>query len=132
MILMPIALRTKHNSVGLKGTCPTEVIVSSRETASLLGSSVYGLPPLERRDHELHVSAVYVQYEICHKEMADMWVAAFALPKTGYRESRPDAMLRNTAGESLRAIRACGRCRATQLERFHNYCVEQSLPYELW
>lgn len=112
--------------------CPTEVFVSSRKTSGLLGCHVYGLPPLERRDHELHVASVYVQYRMCHQAMADMWVAAFALPKTGYRESRPDAILRDHSGRLVRAIRACGRCRSPQLEGFHDYCVEQSLPYELW
>jgi hypothetical protein len=113
-------------------SCTTDVCVASRKAACALGSPAYGLPSLERRDHELHIASVFVQYKTWRQPMADWWIASFALPRTGYRESRPDAMLRKTTGHFVRAIRAVGRCQATQVERFHDYCVEHSLPYELW
>lgn len=113
-------------------SCTTDVCVASRKAACALGSPACGLPPLERRDHELHIASVYVHYKTCRQAVADLWVGASILPRTGYRESCPDAMLRDSTGQLVRAIRTVGRCQATQVERFHDYCVEHSLPYELW
>jgi hypothetical protein len=113
-------------------TRPTEVYVASPRTACVLGSTARGLPPLEHRDHDLRLAAVYVHYRKSHPRLASSWISQHALPKAGYRLKDPDALLRHANGRVLRVIQAAGRWNAAQVASFHEYCIQSDLPYELW
>jgi hypothetical protein len=67
-----------------------------------------------------------------HPESAARWVGEHVLPKAGHRIKDPDAFIRNDQGEVLCVIESAGRYSADQVESFHEHCVENNLPYQLW
>lgn len=111
---------------------PTEVCVASPRAACLFGSTARGLPPLEHRDHDLRLAAVYVHYRHARPRLATLWVGQSARPKAGYRLKDPDVLLRRENGRVVRVVQATGRWNAAHLESFHEYCADADLPYELW
>ncbi|MCY2993368.1 MAG: hypothetical protein NTY19_36650 [Planctomycetota bacterium] len=111
---------------------PTSVCVASPMAACLLGSTARRLPPPEHRDHDLRLAAVYVHYRVALPRLAKLWIGEHALPKAGYRIKDPDAFLCDANGRVLRVIESAGRNSASQIDRFHEHCVELDLPYELW
>jgi hypothetical protein len=100
--------------------------------ASVFGSTAGKLPPVEHRDHDLRLAAVYVHYCMTFPQLAQLWIGEHALPKAGYRIKDPDAFLRDDAGRFVRVIESAGRYGATQLRSFHEHCFEFDLSYELW
>ena len=113
-------------------TRPTEVVVATPRTASLLGSAARGLPPLDRRHHDLRVGAVYVHYRRTCPELAGRWVGRDARPKAGEGLKDPDAVLQLGPGSIRCVIQIAGNWEATQVVNFHDYCVASNLPYQLW
>ena len=111
---------------------PTEIVVASARTASLLGSTSRSLPPPEHRDHDLRLSAVYVHYRLKHAQLAKLWLGEHALSKAGFRVKDPDAFLMDANRRVLRVIESAGRYGPQQVASFHEHCAEFDLPYELW
>jgi hypothetical protein len=111
---------------------PTEVCVPTPRAAGLLGSNACGLPPREIRDHDLRLAAVYVHYRRTWPRLAHLWLGRHARPRAGFRLKDPDALLCDGSGRPLRLIQAAGRWNAARVERFHDYCTELALPYEIW
>jgi hypothetical protein len=111
---------------------PTEVVVASPLAACLMGSTAGELSPLERRDHDLRLSAVYLHYRQHLPRLASRWIGDPALPRARYHITNLDAVLRDEDGQVLRVVHVAGRCREHQVERLHECCVEHDLPYELW
>jgi hypothetical protein len=111
---------------------PTEVFVASRLAACLCGSTARRLPPVEHCDHDLRLASVYAHYRQEFPQLAAMWLGQHARPKAGYQIKDPDVLLRDDKGLVVRVIQAIGRSSAAQIERFHEHCVENNLPYELW
>ena len=111
---------------------PTEICVASPLAAGLFGSTARGLPHQEHRDHDLRLADVFVRYRNQASHLAAVWVGEHALPKAGYRIKDPDAFLQDQQGRILRVIESAGRYSPAQVESFHEYCAELSLPYELW
>ena len=112
---------------------PSSVVcVAARRAASLFGSTACGLPVLEHRDHDLRLGDAFVHYRQTAPQLAACWIGEDALPKAGYRIKDPDAFLQDAQGRVFRVIESAGRYRPAQVESFHEYCHELSLPYELW
>jgi hypothetical protein len=111
---------------------PVQVYVASRLLANLLGSTARGLPKPEHRDHDLWLATVFVHYRMHRPRLASLWIGEHVLPKAGYRIKDPDAFLRDAQGRVLRVIESAGHYDARQVESFHEHCLENDLPYELW
>jgi hypothetical protein len=111
---------------------PTDVCVPSRLTANLMGSTAFGLPKLEHRDHDLLLSAAYLHYRTARKNIARCWLGECVLAKAGYHIKDPDAFLRDGQGKVFRVIESSGSYSRDQVESFHEHCAERELPYELW
>lgn len=111
---------------------PTQVFTVTSFTANLFGSTAVGLPRTEQIDHDLRLAAVYVHYRRQHPQLAERWVGEHALPKAGFQIKDPDAFLHDDQGQVLRVIEASGRYRREQIQDFHDHCVDNDLPYELW
>lgn len=111
---------------------PTEVLAASALAAGMMGSTGHGLPAPERRDHDLHLAAVYVHYRTETPDLAKRWLSEHARSKSGYRQTTADAALLGTDGNPIRLIHVAGRWGPGQLDRFHDSCQQFDLPYELW
>ena len=111
---------------------PTTVYVASARGACLFGGSARGLPSMERRERELRLAAVYVRYRRQRPQEAAHWVGNAAVPKAGDGLKDFDASLHHPRGWILRVIHCAGRYAPRQVERFHDYCFQDDLPYELW
>ena len=111
---------------------PTEVYLASRRAANLFGSTAGHLPRVEQIDHDLLLAEVYVLYRRDRPAEADRWIGEDTLPKAGYLIKDPDAFLVSRDGVTTRVIESAGAYSSKQIESFHQHCLEQSLPYELW
>lgn len=111
---------------------PTTVCVASHMIANMMGSTACNLPRLEQRDHDLLLAEVFVRYHSENPNIADQWHGEHARPKAGYRIKDPDVFLTDSSGRALQVIESAGCYSARQVESFHDYCAESSLPYELW
>jgi hypothetical protein len=111
---------------------PTEVYVPSSMAACLLGSAACGLAPLERRDHDLTLAAVYIHYRKAYPSLASRWTAQHALPNAGLPTKRPDAVLCADDGRIMRVVHSAGRWSPAQVQQFHQYWQRLYLAYELW
>jgi hypothetical protein len=107
------------------------VCVATPLAANLLGSTARGLPPREHRDHDLRLASIYTAYRLQRPKLAQLWVGEHGLPKAGFRIKDPDAFLCN-GGKVLRVIESAGRYSEWQVEKFHEHCESNELPYELW
>lgn len=111
---------------------PTEVYLASRRAANLFGSTAGHLPHVEQIDHDLLLAEVYVLYRRDRPAEVDFWIGEDTLPKAGYLIKDPDAFLVSREGVTTRVIESAGAYSPKQIESFHQHCLEQSLPYELW
>ena len=120
--------RTRWN----KAPVPTEVYLASRRAASLFGSTAGHLPRVEQIDHDLLLAEVYVLYRRYRPAESERWIGEDTRPKAGFRIKDPDAFLISREGQTTRVIESAGAYSPRQIESFHQHCLEQSLPYELW
>jgi len=115
--------------------CPPSIVglyVSTPET-----NNIYGGPTrrkgLDRGQvsHDLHLSALFLQFRETAPEKARAWVGEDSLPKAGYRLKDPDAVVQFADGSEL-VIEFGGRYDARRIRDFHEDCVARERPYELW
>ena len=111
---------------------PVDVFFASPEAASLFGSTAGSLPKVEQINHDLLLSDAYANYRQHQPQDAERWVGEDTLPKAGYRIKDPDAFLVSPQGTTTRVIESAGAYGPKQISSFHEHCLEQSLPYELW
>ena len=115
-----------------KAAQPTMVCVASPMTANMMGSAACNLPRLEQRDHDLLLAEVFERYHAENPNVTDQWQGEHTRPKAGYRIKDPDVFLSDSHGRVIQVIESAGCYSARQVESFHDYCAECSLPYELW
>ena len=115
-----------------KPAVPMTVCVASSLAANLLGSTAYGVPHRDHRNHDLRLASVYAAYRRQKPLLAALWVGEHGLPKAGHRVKDPDAFLRREDGRVVRVIESAGRYSEVQVQSFHDHCEANELPYELW
>ena len=115
-----------------KPAVPMTVCVASSLAANLYGSTAYGVPHRDHRNHDLRLASVYAAYRRQRPQLAALWVGEHGLPKAGHRVKDPDAFLRSKGGRVIRVIESAGRYSEPQVQSFHEHCEANSLPYELW
>jgi hypothetical protein len=111
---------------------PVEVCVASAGAANLFGSSVHGLPGIERRDHDLRLATVYCHYRTTRPELARGWIGQHARLPDQELSRNPDAVLVDAHDRITRIIESAGKWNAGQIKTFHEFCFDNDLPYELW
>lgn len=108
------------------------VCVATRRAANLFGSSAWGTPPHEHRNHDLRLADVYASYRRRQPKLAARWTGEHALSKAGFRVKDPDAFLCFPDGRIQRVIESAGSYGPQQVRSFHMHCAARKLPYELW
>jgi hypothetical protein len=111
---------------------PTQVAFAGTRAANVYGSTGGRLAALNHRDHDAHLGSVFALYRVKRAHEATDWVGEDARPKAGFRIKDPDALLIDAAGRPYRAIECAGSYSAEQVAAFHEHCLENRLPYELW
>jgi hypothetical protein len=81
--------------------------------------------------HDLHVSAIYLRMHGCYPALATTWVGEDELA-TSDREKLPDAVLLDALGRKKLFIEFGGAYPAKRVENFHEHCLAEGLPYQLW
>jgi hypothetical protein len=107
--------------------------ISATQLAASMFTGHGGRFPREvERTHDIHLAAVYLLYRLRSPALLSGWTheeeLRRELPRKG--ERLPDVILQTDAGP--RAIEFGGSYPKRKLEAFHLYCVERSLPYEVW
>lgn len=111
---------------------PMEVVAASRMAANLMGSTSWGIPRSEHWNHDLHLSQVFVWYQLNSPLLAKHWIGEHVLPKAGHRIKDPDAFIVDGDRHVRLVVESAGRYGVKQVESFHRHCVRFQLPYELW
>ncbi len=111
---------------------PTNVLAALPSAAAMMGSTARGLPAPQRRDHYVSLASVYVLYRTKNPNLARQWMGEHARPSSGHRQRTVDAVLLGPDAGPIGLIHVAGRWRPTQVERFHEFCQQSNLPYELW
>lgn len=110
----------------------THCVSATRLAASMFSGHGGRFPREVERTHDIHLAAVYLLYRLRSPELLSGWKHEEELrheqPRKGAR--LPDVVLQTNAGP--RAIEFGGSYPKKKLEAFHLYCVERSLPYEVW
>ncbi len=109
-----------------------DVVCATSKSANLMGSSAVGMPRPEHWNHDLNLAGVYCTYRRRWPLQSRLWVGEHALPKAGYRIKDPDAFLVDHEGNVLKVIEMAGVYSELQVERFHQFCAENDLGYEIW
>ena len=105
---------------------------ASRLAANLYGSSAGQLPDLNHRDHDLLLGQVYLVFRAIRPTKHGNGSAKILAPKqaTGSRIPMPFWLMRPERPFALSNLPDA--IPASQVESFHDHCVEHGLPYELW
>ena len=111
---------------------PTTVCVASKQSASLLGNNVSGLPAMERWDYDLRLCSVFAKYQMESPASLGRWVGSQGLLHADERLKKLDAWFVQRNGHVTKAIKSAGRNDAERLKTFHQHCSANNLPYELW
>jgi hypothetical protein len=106
--------------------------VALPKAARLFGSSAGSIPPVHHRNHDLLLAAVFIHYRTSRPNEWRRWLGEDALPIAETGIKNPDAFLLDTSGRPCRVIESAGRYSQNQIEEFHKYCRQNTLPYELW
>ncbi|MCA9166398.1 MAG: hypothetical protein KDB23_01960 [Planctomycetales bacterium] len=110
----------------------TPIVAATDQACRLFGSSGGGMPSKMHINHDLILSEVYIRYRIDEPTLAAIWYGEHAMPIAETGIKNPDAFLVNKTGEVIRVIESTGSYSVKQLVSFHDHCVAESLPYELW
>ena len=82
--------------------------------------------------HDLGLAALYLFFRTQRPDDAALWVGEKAYTCFDGKSQRPDAVLLDAAGKPTKAIEFGGLYNSKRLDRFHRWCQQRSLPYELW
>ena len=113
----------------------TSVYVATQKTANQYGGRLRGTIRHDLQvTHDLGVAQVYLQLLSTNPKAAKQWVGEDVLRLTHRREKLPDAVIASpSVGSDIRlVIEFGGAYNARRVQRFHNHCAAQHLPYELW
>lgn len=112
----------------------TAIVVATEAAASWLGGHGGRSPRTSEVSHDLGLTALYLRFRGDSPARAQTWVSEARLAHAGWGSvggMLPDALLRPEEGVPT-VIEFCGRYPLAKLQRFHDYCFANALPYELW
>lgn len=114
----------------------TLCVSASELAARQHGGFCTRLPRAVELTHDIHLSQVFLTYRSRHPELIKHWVFEEQIKSERRRspsppgEKLPDVVLRLDNG--LRVIEFGGAYGKEKLKAFHEYCLHNSLPYEVW
>lgn len=116
--------------------CPARrvtVLAASQRARQMIGGT--GRRPLKnicQVTHDLHVTAIYLNYFREHPDLVNAWQGEDGIAVNRRYQVLPDALLVDGEGHAYRAIEFGGSYDAQRLRHFHDGCAERELPYEVW
>ena len=82
--------------------------------------------------HDLGLAELYLFFRSQRVTDAKQWRGENAFSCGELRKQQPDAILVDSSNQFVSAIEYGGLYNAKRLDRFHRWCQQRSLPYELW
>src|SRR5262249_55091248 len=81
--------------------------------------------------HDLHVSSIFLRMRSSCPALSATWVGEDEL-EVSDGEKLPDAVLIDLQCRKKLFIEFGGASPAKRVERFHEHCLSEGLPYQLW
>lgn len=112
----------------------TTVYIATKHGANQFGGRQRGELRREfQATHDLGVSAVYLRLRAISESAVEDWIGEDVLAPHRRGEKLPDAVLAAGPGDRPRmAVEFGGAYSAERVRRFHDYCRDERLPYQLW
>ena len=114
-------------------TRPTTVFVAARRFASSVGKRTLGRlsHPLQV-SHDLGLSSVYLHLWDVQPVAALRWVGEDSFPQSSRKKQSPDAFLMGINMVPERAIEYAGFYDAKRFKKFHSYCFNRGLSFDIY
>jgi hypothetical protein len=110
----------------------TACVIATAQAGRLFGGYGGRFPRESEETHDIHVAAVY--FRLCeeNRDAARHWISEELIrQRRGYQgEKLPDALIDRPGDRKV--VEFGGAYKKDKLERFHNYCAELELSYEVW
>lgn len=109
----------------------TAVWVASKRAINQFGGAGRRLMHPLQATHDLHVSGIYLRLLASNRELAEAWVGEDEL---GHNRGGKlhDAVIQDPEGETRLVIEFGGSYPAERVERVHEHCLREMVPYQLW
>lgn len=116
------------------GPRETPVYIATRRGANQYGGRGRGeLRRVFQATHDLGVSAMYLKLHASNRKDADDWIGEDILSPHRRGQKLPDAILAESPESRPRLVLEFGGAYDTaRVSSFHESCVEDAVPYELW
>lgn len=110
---------------------PVHVVFAATRASRLFGSGRAPSVKLTQMTHDLSVAELYLHY-LRAGLRGDRWLSEDRLPRDWPLKERPDALVRNEAGDVTRALEYGGDYPAKRLTELHHGLASIPLAYEIW
>lgn len=111
----------------------TRAVIASKATGYRYGGHGGRFPRPTEGTHDIHLAAVYLRFRQSAPELARGWTSEEAIRRsrpTNRGLKLPDALI--VTSTMRKVIEFGGSYSREKLASFHEYCSEESLPYEVW
>jgi hypothetical protein len=110
---------------------PLKVVFAASRAVIFFGTGRAPNVKLTQMTHDLNVSELYLHYR--RSGLPDhCWTSEDRLPRDWPLKVRPDALLRNEAGDVVRAVEYGGDYTVSRLAELHTGLSRVELAYEMW
>lgn len=110
---------------------PVKVVFATTRAATLFCSGRAPSVKLTQMTHDLNVAELFLHY-LRSGLPRDRWMSEDRLPRDWPIKERPDALVRNEAGEIIRALEYGGDYPESRLAELHDGLSSIHLAYEIW
>jgi hypothetical protein len=108
-----------------------KIVFAGRRAITFFAAGRAPAVKVTQMTHDLNVSELYLHYR--RSGLPDRcWTSEDRLPRDWPLKERPDALLRNKAGDVVRAIEYGGDYPASRLAALHAGLLRIGLGYEIW
>lgn len=110
----------------------TTCFVASKRAGRVSGGFGGRRSRTSEQTHDIHLSAVFLRYRAAAPDLVPRWTseAAILRNRDHRRGKLPDAMV--VDGDYCRIIEFGGSYGKKKIEAFHNHCLNEDIPYEIW
>lgn len=110
----------------------TRLVVATKAAGVSIGGAGGRRPRASELSHDITLAAVYLNRLGRLAADGDNWISEARLPGLGYGDHAclPDAVVESHGRQA--AVEVGGAYSARKLAKFHEFCEERRLPYELW
>lgn len=111
---------------------PTDIVIASRAAGNWMGGSGGRLPRRSEVSHDLTLARLYLAWRLRGPRAGRRWISESSLRQEGFGEDDrlPDAIVEEDGRRCV--IELGGAYSAAKLRDFHEFCLENEWPYELW